>query len=117
MSYIRAGYKGTYEAVDLEITEDYAFLFQSREPTLTETNEDTWLVEDYGSISNNGLVEIFYRRYVRNKTGEEKVLGLYLLSRLSQKLGVPIKKKFQIPYYWDKYKQDEVYDPTNEDTE
>jgi len=88
MSYLRAG--STLRFVEGE-SEDYVF------PTSYKKGKKTKLmIEDYGSITNEGLVELFYR-YIEAFDSLcpefDNTLTEYLLKRLAEKLKVKLRKK------------------------
>jgi hypothetical protein len=86
MSYIRAG----YEMFFVEgISEDYVFPYDSLQGTS---------IEDYGQISNNGIIEILCRLDFiddRDDTETSKVLKIWLIENLSKKLNVKMKSDWK----------------------
>lgn len=83
MSYLRYGYKLRYVKGE---SKDYIF------PTTIGKKE---VIEDYGDITNEGLVELvckcidesFYGGHYR-----EKIMGEYLKKKLAKKLNVTLRK-------------------------
>lgn len=95
MSLIRNNHKMTYVK---GMSQDYVFLSSGM-------NEEPDYVEDYGDISNDGLVEIIagLLYLMTNDSGEHyRVLSLietrYLVKKMAKKLGVSLEEK---PLSWE----------------
>lgn len=78
MSYIRAC--GPYKYVDNDMCVDYVF------PTGGYDNVPEY-IEDYGSITNNGLIELLFRHW---KT-EDTLFKEHIIKRLAEKLNVKLR--------------------------
>lgn len=84
MSYIRAGYPLEYVH---GISEDYVY------PT-SEGQDGTEYIEDYGSISNNGIIEILCRHWQTGNKYDE-LLKWKIIKYLAEKLHVPLKEEYK----------------------
>ena len=83
MSYIRYGHPLRYVKGE---SEDYIF-------STIEGNKN--VIEDYGDISNSGLVEILCRtidEYYDGTPYRELLMGDYLKKKLAKKLNVELRK-------------------------
>ena len=83
MSFLRYGYPLIYVKGE---SEDYIF------PTIAGKKD---IIEDYGDISNSGLVEILCRaidEYYSGGPYREEVMGTYLKQKLASKLKVELRK-------------------------
>ena len=78
MSYIRAGYPLVY--VDGNST-DYVFC--------TEDGNGNESIEDYGSISNESIIEILANRFLN----DDKTFRDYLIPILAERLSVKLRIK------------------------
>jgi hypothetical protein len=71
------------------ISEDYVFESSSPQGTF---------IEDYGKISNNGIIEILCRLdFVDDRDDEDtsKLLKIWLIENLSKKLNVKMKSNWK----------------------
>lgn len=90
MSYIRCGYPLRYVKGN---SEDYIFLSPDG-------------IEDYGSISDSGFVELLFRHWDVAKVDEE--FKNHLLKRLAKRLEVQLREKPLTEKQWLKQSIEEV---------
>jgi len=87
MSYIRASYPLRY--VD-GISNDYVFCSDE-------------YIEDYGKISNEGLIEILSERWIT----DDDLLKNYILQKLAKRLNVKLREKpLTVDEWWNLVKKD-----------
>lgn len=93
MSYIRASYPLTYVN---GVSVDYVFG--------TQPPRRKKYIEDYGKITDSGIVELLFDNWKITSTGEDKewdeLFKRHLLGRLAERLNVKIRKKALTDNAW-----------------
>ena len=100
MSYIRSS--SVYKYVNEE-NKDYIFLSCG-------INDAEDFVEDYGRIQDSTLVEFFHLMLLEDWCKDDKKLKEYMLKKLTEKLGVilrktPLTKEEQRKIVWKNFQQ------------